>query len=87
MHAIFSRRFSKEYDRSPRKIRDAFDRRLRLFLEDPFHPLLNNHALTGVYRGCRSINVTGDWRGVFQDVGENTILFIAFGTHSQLYKK
>ena len=87
----FSGKFNKTYGKAPYKIRDAFDTRLKLFLENPYHPQLNNHRLSGKYRGYRSINVTGDWRAIFlqhaddDDDGIVTI-FEVIGTHSQLYK-
>jgi len=43
----FSGKFSKTYDKAPYKIRDAFDTRLKLFLENPYHSQLNNHRLSG----------------------------------------
>lgn len=86
MRASFSKRFGKEYDKAPGKVKTAFDRRLELFVEDKFHPLLNNHHLKGEYLGCRSINVSGDWRAVYQEAdGGETAYFVALRTHSQLY--
>ena len=86
----FSGKFSKTYDKAPYKIRDAFDTRLKLFLENPYHPQLNNHPLSGKYRGYRSINVTGDWRAIFSQQQEEddglVTIFEVIGTHSQLYK-
>jgi addiction module RelE/StbE family toxin len=83
----FGRKFSKQYDRAPAKVRKSFDKRLHLFQENKFHPLLNNHALSGKYRGYRSINVTGDWRAIFRELeGGDVVYFDALGTHSQLYR-
>ncbi len=70
--------------------RSAFAERSQLFQTDPFHPFLHNHALKGMYKGYRSINVTGDWRALYMESrsasGEVIIEFKLFGTHSQLYK-
>jgi len=83
----FSKKFSKQYDKAPRKIKEAFDQRLALFLEDRFRPLLNNHPLKGMYRNCRSINVTGDWRAIFRELNSGKIIYFdTLGTHSRLYK-
>ena len=81
----YSTAFNKQLKIVPLKIKIAFRKRLALFLENPFNPLLNNHSLTGKYSGYRSINVTGDWRAVYSDKGQ-IIIFITLGTHSQLYK-
>lgn len=53
-------------------------------MRDMGDPRLRSHALRGDYKDYRSINVTGDWRAIYRMVGE-TALFIALGTHSQLY--
>ena len=89
MRLRFSRKFSKTYDKAPSKTKEAFDNRLKLFLDNPFNPQLNNHPLGGKYRGYRSINVTGDWRAIFsefEDESDKTVIFEVIGTHSQLYK-
>lgn len=85
----YSRKFLKQLKNSPLEIKVAFRKRLELFLQDPFHPQLNNHALTGKFSGYRSINVTGDWRAIFsefEDESGRTVIFEIVGTHSQLYK-
>lgn len=89
MQIQFTRQFAKQYRKSPKKIQLSFDKKLALFLSNPQDPPLNNHALTGRLYGYRSINVTGDWRAVFQvEEHESVILvrFVAIGTHSQLYR-
>ena len=79
----------KESDRTnldaPTKTKEAVRKRFELFIQNQFDPILNNHSLTGIYEGCRSINITGDWRAIYFQ-NETTIFFIALGTHSQLYK-
>ena len=89
MKVKFSKKFAKQYDRANSKIKTSFDKRLKLFLQNPFHPLLNNHSLSGKLSGYRSINVTGDWRAIYSvaDKSEiNVVIFEMIGTHSQLYK-
>lgn len=81
----FTKRFSKQYDKTPPKIKKAFQERLVIFIHDKFDPRLHNHVLTGKYKSYRSINITGDWRAIFIEDTENTICFEMLGTHSQLY--
>jgi len=85
MSVRFSRKFTKQYRKANSKIRAAFDERLKLFLEDPHHILLNNHQLIGKLKNYRSINITGDWRAIYSSRNK-TIIFEVLGTHSQLYK-
>ena len=86
MNIKFAKKFAKSYNKAPTKIKKAFNDRLELFQENPFNPLLNNHQLTGKYEGLRSINITGNWRGIFQKLDNNLAYFVELGTHSQLYK-
>jgi mRNA-degrading endonuclease RelE of RelBE toxin-antitoxin system len=84
MKVDFHRKFRKKLYKLPIPIQDKFYERLRLFYEDPFLASLNNHSVDRVYPGCRSINVTGDYRVIFSDDGK-TVLFINIGTHAELY--
>jgi addiction module RelE/StbE family toxin len=90
MQVRFSKNFTKCYDRANLKIRKAFDKRLKIFLQNPFYSTLNNHSLIGKYSSYRSINITGDWRAIYSeyvDVNEDKqVIFELIGTHSQLYK-
>lgn len=89
MEVRFSRSFSKQYEKGPSKIKSSFEKRLKLFLNNPLHPQLNNHLLTGQLAGCRSINITGDWRAIYSQINERgnpVVIFEVLGTHNQLYK-
>lgn len=85
MKVRFHRNFRKGYAKLPAGVRNQFKKRLRIFLEDPFHPLLNNHALHGEWRRFRSINVTGDFRAVFRAFGDGSAEFVVIDTHGNLY--
>ena len=85
MIIFFARRFRKNYDRLQPRIQEQCDKRLQLFGIEPFHLILDNHPLHGEYAGCRSINVTGDYRAIFYHEGTDTVRFIAIGTHHELF--
>ena len=91
MKIDFAKTFVKQHKKAQNKIQEAWEQRLELFLKDQFHPPLNNHQLTGEYKGHRSINVTGDWRAIFiekiDEDGNKQIVFKLIGTHNQLYKR
>ncbi len=59
--------------------------RLRIFGQDEFNPILNNHSLKGRYRGFRSINIAGDLRAVYKKEAQDKIIFVAIDSHSHLY--
>lgn len=86
MKVRFHRNFRRDYAKLPARIRNQFKKRLKAFLEDPFDPLLNNHALHGEWRQFRSINVTGDFRAIFRMLGRDTVEFVLIDTHGNLYE-
>jgi addiction module RelE/StbE family toxin len=85
----FSTLFTKQRSAAPLEIKEAFRETLALYLYDPHHAALRNHALQGKFAGYRSIDVTDDWRAVFREeqAGErNVIKFYQIGTHTDLYE-
>ncbi|MBI1754911.1 type II toxin-antitoxin system YafQ family toxin [Candidatus Azambacteria bacterium] len=68
------------------KIKEKFKEKRNLFIEDMFHPLLNNHPLTRKYDGYRSINITGDIRAIFYVKTDGGVVFVTIGSHSELYE-
>lgn len=85
MKIILHKNFKKQYQKL-RALRQKVDERLVLFMQDPFQPQLNNHALAGKYKACRSINISGDYRAIYELVENDTALFITLDTHNNLYK-
>ena len=85
----FSKRFDKQFKKSPLEIKIAFRKRIKLFIQDPLYPQLRNHPLRGTLQGYNSINITGDWRALYSEFkrgNEIIIVFEMLGKHSQLYK-
>ncbi len=78
------RDFEKQYQKLREGEKKKFKARRDLFLLNEFHPILNNHTLSGKYLGCRSINVTGDLRAIYTK-SDNEVTFITIGSHSYLY--
>lgn len=80
--------FHKDFIKDSRKLttsqKDKLIQRLKLFGQDEFNPVLNNHSLKGKYQGYRSINVTGDLRALYQKNGDK-IIFTTIDSHSNLY--
>lgn len=85
-HAIeFSRNFEKQFKKLPEKDKQKFYLRLKIFKQDPFNPVLDNHGLKGKYLGYRSIDIKGDLRALYTIKGNKIVIFGFIGTHSQLY--
>jgi len=85
MTVAYSKGFLKEYKKLPQSVQEKFHQRLKLFVQDASHPLLRDHSVDLAYPGWRSINVTGDYRVLYQGVGDTVMMFMKIGTHSELY--
>ena len=89
MIIIFDKKFDKRFIKQTKKIQEKFFVRLKIFEVNQFNSVLNNHKLTGKYEGFSSINVTGNYRAIYNILVEKDkeiCVFIAIGTHSELYE-
>lgn len=83
----FTSRYKKRYRLLTSKLQDKVDERIALFVQDQFSPVLENHALHGEYADLRSINITGDYRALYETLSQNSVRFVRLGTHAELYGK
>ena len=86
MHIDFTKEFDKQFAKLPRPKQLRAKAALALYLENPLAPALRIHRLRGEWTGYCSISAGGDLRLHFRIVSADTLLFVAIGTHSQLYK-
>ena len=84
MQIGYSKVFLKQAKRLTPGLRAQLQERITLFVRNPLHRTLRNHALKGKYKDYRSINITGDIRALYLQT-EDEAIFDAVGTHSQLY--
>jgi addiction module RelE/StbE family toxin len=87
MEVTPSKSFQKQYHKLQPKIRSKVRERITLFTQNPFDSALENHPLTGKYVGCRSINITGDFRLVYQQIEPGIAKLLIVGNHHELYGK
>lgn len=85
MTVFFHKNFNKQYKKLKASEKKRTQERLLLFIQNPYHPLLNNHPLKGKYLDYRSINVTGDLRGIYKMISDNEVIFVTVDSHSNLY--
>jgi len=85
MIADFHKDFRKELEKMPKKYQEHFYKKLDIFFENPFHPILNNHQRSGKLENTRSINITGDIRAIYKQTGDERVLFLTIASHSKLY--
>lgn len=70
------------------RIYKSLKKQLEIFSKNPNDPILRNHALRGDWKGYRNINVTADWRALYEEAyegGEVIAYFSFIGTHKDLY--
>ena len=78
----FDKSFAKLGVRDQRRVEAA----LRLFMDQPFHPRLRNHALTGKLHGLRAISAGHDLRIVYEEQGAHArVLLLNTGSHDEVY--
>jgi len=68
MQILYKKRFQKHYQKLSLPLREKVKRTIACFQKDPFDVQLRNHALSGVFLGYRSLDVTGDYRIVFREL-------------------
>lgn len=86
MDVDFTKAFNKQFEKLSEKKQRRSKAAVDLFVSNTTVTSLRNHALKGKWFGYRSISAGGDFRLHFKVINQNTVLFVAVGTHSQLYK-
>lgn len=90
MKVRYSPVFYKQYRRVNVRVRNSIDQKIALFIKNPNDLKLKNHPLKEPYEGLRSIEITADYRAIYQEVEimeESFAYFVELGTHEQLYGK
>ena len=86
MKVDFHKSFDQQFKRLPTKQQAKIKQALRLFIQDSHDPILRSHPLKGKWLKHRSISAGGDLRLHYRAIDDNTVLFVAIGNHSQLYR-
>lgn len=84
-----SPRFTKEFRKlsaTNHKLTNRVDKQLQTLINNPTHPSLHIHKLTGDLDQVWSISVTRSLRISFHFAGSSIILH-DIGTHDQLYRR
>lgn len=84
MNLAYSKAFIKQAKKLSPELRQKLQTKIAVFVGNPLHPSLRNHALKGRYKKYRSIDITGDVRALYLQQ-DDEVIFDAIGTHSQLY--
>jgi addiction module RelE/StbE family toxin len=90
MLAKFSRLLQKEITnirQKDKKLANRIEKQIALFEENPKHPSLRTHKLSGNMNDIWSISITMSIRMVYILVDKDTALFVKMGTHNDVYGK
>ena len=90
MKAKFSPLVQKEVRRirqKDRKLAERIEKQIALFEEDPRHPSLRTHKLSGGIDNMWSISITISLRMVYILTKDGDALFVKIGIHDQVYRK
>ena len=86
MKFIYSKAFTKAYDRLHERQQAQVDEALRLFVANRRDPKLRDHALKGKMKAYRSCAAGFDLRIVYSEKnGFAVVVLIDVGTHNQVY--
>jgi addiction module RelE/StbE family toxin len=86
MKIDFSKGFNKQFEKLPQKRQEKARAAIALYLQNPKASSLRLHDLQGKWPGHHSLSAGGDLHIHFKMIDQNTLLFVAIGSHSQLYK-
>lgn len=76
----------RRLERKNKKLALRIERQLALFSQNPKHPSLRLHKLTGELQDLWSISITKSVRMVYLQK-QNEAYFTDIGTHDEVYKK
>ncbi|MFM9836963.1 MAG: type II toxin-antitoxin system YafQ family toxin [Cyclobacteriaceae bacterium] len=88
MEVSYSSHFNKALKKlikKDRRILLKFEKKLELFVKDPFHPSLSTHKLSGYLNGYWSFSVEYDLRIVFYFSSDSKVVFADMGSHKDVY--
>jgi len=89
MKIIYNPAFIQKLKKLDVRIRKSFRERIAIFQLNPSDPILDKHPLEWELTGYQSIDITANYRAVFEELQEgNEIMYFFFliGTHEELYK-
>ena len=78
------RDFKKTSRRNP-ELKDKLQEALEIFVNDPYHPILGTHKLSGKLKGHHAFGLGYDLRVVFKFIDQEQVALISIGKHEEVY--
>lgn len=88
INLIWGSRFKESYKKVTRKspdLRQKINNCLEMFTNEPFHPSLRTHKLSGKLKGLWAFVVEYDCRIVFEFLKNGDALLVDIGRHDEVY--
>ncbi len=81
------KRIYKNWSKKHPNIVESFRNKMELFANNPFHPSLRTHSLSGILKGLWSLWISYEYRLIFKfvDREKKKVLLIDIGTHDEVY--
>lgn len=83
-HNSFLRAFKKIIKKNP-ELRDKLREALELFVNNPYHPILGTHKLSGKLKGHHAFGLGYDCRVVVKFIDQEEVALISIGKHEEVY--
>ncbi len=78
---------AKKFAKRHPELRNLYQKTLLLLEQNPFHPSLRLHPLTGSLNGLHSISINLSYRITIDLlIDDETIIFINVGSHDEIYR-
>lgn len=90
MKAKFSESIQRELVqiyKKDKKLSNRIEKQIKLFKENPNHPSLRTHKLSGKVENLWSISITMSVRMIYLQITDEQVLFVKIGTHREVYGK
>ncbi len=78
--------FEKDFLSLPRNIQLKAKKKILLFEENCFNPILKTHKLKGVLKCFWSFSIDKNYRVIFKFVNKNEVIYYRIGLH-KIYKE
>lgn len=86
MKVKFQKSFTGQFKKLSETQKQLVTETVELFTKDPMHGSLRNHPLKDKWVSYRSITADDDLRLHYRVISKDTALFVAVGTHDELYR-
>jgi addiction module RelE/StbE family toxin len=86
MKVKFQKSFTEQFAKLSKFQKQLVSDAIELFIENPMHHSLRNHPLKDKWTSYRSITADDDLRLHYRIISKDTALFVAVGTHNELYR-